>query len=788
MVERVKFNPVARPVDTVAVDTQFERLPQPVAPVRPMAPVEPQRPRAPMPSNVDQLAQALAALNPKINAAANRYFEEENKQEAIDAELRVLRDNVSSWSEAVAKDPSLADRSPVFRQVYESRTARNRVQSRAGELMQEYFNSEIATSEDPSAINAWLADRYKDVLDSAKTPAERAAIAEELSSMSQKFMSAHRENAKNNLIVKNRQSFSAAVSTTIDGMAARGPAAPYKTDDPVAAGAIISGDPKYGKLKVALLNALAGGESAGKYNIRYDGGAGSIFELNGQHPQIKVQTKYGPSDAAGRYQFLSSTWRRVMGNAPFTPENQDIAAIKLAEMDYASRTGKNLWEDIEAEGFSPRIQSVLTPTWQALGGNRGRHLATFNATLQRAGQQPKGLGAQNGYLPEMVDEVRKLELEGRKQGMSPKEINELTLEAVTNGALRHGDESILEAALQPRPDGTPGPGMTVQGREKLDLARKQIRSAKIQEQNHAWTMQQRAREMRKMEVKKLAMDGLIEQMKAGKAPSIPLETIQTASREDPELGEALINVQKTMDDVNKQEDPIAVGRFQAQVYSGNATPADVFDMVAKGVIRERSTINNLMEQASRNINRSIVTRPELKKHYDSIEQIIGQSVGPGMPKEVVANSQATTAFTRSMLEFEKNNPNATDGDRFEYADKEVKRLVKIYRPDFDMDAQSPEAITKRREEAERIKQDAAAGKVVPVQPGLDWKKARFFDSPEELDQAVQMNKRGEAVTTKLTRAIVNYSLNKKTLAEFIVAQRNLAAQKPAEQQKKESTK
>lgn len=740
-----------------------------------------------MPSNMDQLAQALAALNPKINAAANRYFEEENKQEAIDAELRVLRDNVSSWSEAVAKDPSLADRSPVFRQVYESRTARNRVQSRAGELMQEYFNSEIATSEDPSAINSWLADRYKDVLDSAKTPAERAAVAEELGSMTQKFMAAHRENAKNNLVQKNRQSFSAAVATTVDGFAAKGPAAPYKTDDPVAAAAIIAADPKYGKYKVALLNATAGGESAGKYNIRYDGKAGSIFELNGQHPQIKVPTPKGPSDAAGRYMFLSSTWRRVMGDAPFTAENQDFAAIKLAEMDYAQRTGgKNLWEDIEAEGFSPRIQSVLTPTWVALGSNRGRHLATFNATLQRAGQQPKGLGAQNGYLPEMVDEVRKLELEGRKQGMSPKEINELTLEAVTNGALRHGDESILEAALQPRPDGTPGPGTTVQGREKLDVARKQIRASKIQEQNHAYTLQKRAKEARVTEVKKLAMDGLIEQMKSGKAPSIPLETIQAANREDPELGEALINVQKTLDDVNKQEDPIAVARFSAQVHSGNATPNDVFDMVARGVLRDKGTIQNMMEQASRNLRSSIITRPELKRSYDAIEQIIGQSVGPGMPKEVVANSQATSAFTRSMLEFEKTNPNATDAERFEYADKEVKRLVKIYRPDFNMEAQSPEAITKRREDEERVKQDAAAGKVVPVQPGLDWKKARFFDSPEELEEAVQMNKRGEAVTTKLTRAIVNYGLNKKTLAEFIVAQRNLAAKKPAEQ-KKETT-
>ena len=34
------------------------------------------------------------------------------------------------------------------------------------------------------------------------------------------------------------------------------------------------------------------------------------------------------SDAAGRYQFLSTTWDEIMGG-PMTPERQDEAALKL---------------------------------------------------------------------------------------------------------------------------------------------------------------------------------------------------------------------------------------------------------------------------------------------------------------------------------------------------------------------------------------------------------------------------------------------------------------------------
>lgn len=167
--------------------------------------------------------------------------------------------------------------------------------------------------------------------------------------------------------------------------------AAFKTSDPVAPGL----QPQ----QKALLNAIAGGESGGKYNVRYTPRGGALFDLNGQHPGVAEAGPAGPSTAAGRYQFTKTTWDRL-GGGDFSPENQDRRALQLAEQDYRSRTGRDLNADLSAEGFSPRIQKALAPTWAALGGNTGRHTATFAESLQRYGAN--GEPAQQAAAPQRV--------------------------------------------------------------------------------------------------------------------------------------------------------------------------------------------------------------------------------------------------------------------------------------------------------------------------------------------------------------------------------------------------
>lgn len=152
--------------------------------------------------------------------------------------------------------------------------------------------------------------------------------------------------------------------------------------------AMISSDPVASDLQPhqkAVLNAIAAGESGGKYNIRYTPGGGATFSDLSQHPNVREPGPAGPSTAAGRYQFTKSTWDR-MGGGDFSPENQDRKAWQLATEDYASRTGRDLDADVQANGFTPAMARTLAPTWAALRGVGAQRAASNYAdSLKRYG-------------------------------------------------------------------------------------------------------------------------------------------------------------------------------------------------------------------------------------------------------------------------------------------------------------------------------------------------------------------------------------------------------------------
>jgi len=139
----------------------------------------------------------------------------------------------------------------------------------------------------------------------------------------------------------------------------------------------------------AFLNTLAGGESGGKYNIRYDGtptGA-PVADLS-QHPNILVPTSGGQkSSAAGRYMFTGSTWNDT-GGGDFSPANQDTRAWSLASDRYKQNTGGDLATDLQKNGMTPGIMNALGSTWTSLNTNRAQRVADYNASMARYGAQP----------------------------------------------------------------------------------------------------------------------------------------------------------------------------------------------------------------------------------------------------------------------------------------------------------------------------------------------------------------------------------------------------------------
>lgn len=120
-----------------------------------------------------------------------------------------------------------------------------------------------------------------------------------------------------------------------------------------------------------FFGAIDATESKGAYNVMYGGSTFSDFSW---HPNITHYTKEGdPSTAAGRYQFIYSTWMRAanaLGLTDFSPASQDKAAWWLAQDDYAKNSGgRSLAADLASgdQGLGANIRRSLMTTWEGFG-------------------------------------------------------------------------------------------------------------------------------------------------------------------------------------------------------------------------------------------------------------------------------------------------------------------------------------------------------------------------------------------------------------------------------------
>lgn len=133
----------------------------------------------------------------------------------------------------------------------------------------------------------------------------------------------------------------------------------------------------------ALLDTIAGPESAGRYNVIYGGSKFSDFS---DHPRRYMTIQSGPnagkkSSAAGRYQFLASTWdsmAKKLGLTDFSPESQDLAALEYARESYYLATGESLDDALMRgdEASLARVGQVLSKKWTSLPGGIEQQIGT----------------------------------------------------------------------------------------------------------------------------------------------------------------------------------------------------------------------------------------------------------------------------------------------------------------------------------------------------------------------------------------------------------------------------
>lgn len=103
----------------------------------------------------------------------------------------------------------------------------------------------------------------------------------------------------------------------------------------------------------------------------------NLFSDYSHHPRIAVQTKYGWSDAAGRYQFMAAipgkihtdTWdwsHRIAGVHDFSPVSQDKTCIALIQHHGA-------WADVLGGHIADAFEKCRTE-WASLpGAGYGQH-------------------------------------------------------------------------------------------------------------------------------------------------------------------------------------------------------------------------------------------------------------------------------------------------------------------------------------------------------------------------------------------------------------------------------
>jgi muramidase (phage lysozyme) len=226
------------------------------------------------------------------------------------------------------------------------------------------------------------------------------------------------------------------------------------------AGAVNEAIPIEGR---ALLDHIAVGESAGRYDVRYGGNVDKTFQGYTDHPRIYEPITSGPdvgktSSAAGRYQFIGSTWdqqAKKLGLKDFSPANQDTAAWDLAQTEYKAKTGKDLLSVLKS-GDQTAISDVprqLSGQWSSLPG--GRQPSQANRALAPSANGGPGFTAEdlqrNPFLGSAY--VRTLAADESLRIQSATQAASGVEKAVSNGLLpRPEDVALVNQTAQQYPE------------------------------------------------------------------------------------------------------------------------------------------------------------------------------------------------------------------------------------------------------------------------------------------------------------------------------------------------
>jgi muramidase (phage lysozyme) len=728
-------------------------------------------------------AQLIQALSGFGSATAN-FFAEKDEQAKQDDQLQAgydaMKSSAKTWAEAVQANPDLASKSPFYRDTFMSNLAQTSMSKRIGEVQAAYYTSPLVNSTNPGEIQSWFIKQIEGDLSQYTDPAERRAAMEVASNAARAFSEAHARNAKDNLVRKAREASGARNTERLDAFEALPAAQPYEAGEFAAKDL----DP----MEQALLAGIGAGESGHRYDIRYDGGKGATFELNGQHPNIAAVITSGKnagktSTAAGRYQFLYSTWVDLWKSQgkeppPFTPENQDKAAILLAKRDYKDRTGRDLMEDLKTEGFSNRIMNGLQGTWEAFQkAGRPRYAATYNAVLKKAGMEAPDSITADPNLDELQTSLYADAAKDVAGGIREEDADADIVKSVINKAMESGDERYLKI-LDVKREGRPAISDDPDTRKAIMATANSIAALRVTRDNAQRELQEREHKARVEKFKAGAYIAQEEAMIAGKDALFKGEQIIEAAKVDHTIAAQMRAMNETLRSQNKNDDPKAILDFQTRLYNGEITPDDVRDAVAAGYLRDPSNIGKFMEQARQNKQQSFLNGTPYRDAMSTIHGILMDPNNFDLEKarvKVEAEGEVFEAFTKWMQE----NPKALPEDQKRFLNGTLKAILGE-KADIDawkaQKATTPPPGTNTPAETTKPSTDAAAAPVVT--PSTDYRTTKLFTDTKSLDALFAEHRANPAAPNAFKEAIDKLGLkDPKAIARFYQTQRALTGTK-----------
>ncbi|MEZ2409836.1 hypothetical protein AB6806_23880 [Bosea sp. RCC_152_1] len=691
-INRIQFNPAAQPVDTVGIDPNFQRMaapvdtsPQRVAPTAPTPIAKP----ADNTGNAAALISALSSFAGVAKSFLDERDERQQKADMVEGQFYALNhSDQQSWQKALEADATLASKSPWFKKGLSESLATNAVSKRLGQLQAEYVTSGIASSTDPDAIQKWYMDRMKETLDQYTDPDSRRAALEAAKAGAAKFAANHTQNATANLIQEKNRVGNQQFAETLDAYStAPGVSPASRNREPIA---LKDATPE----QLAFLEATSSGESPG-YNIRFGGAKGNLnFDINGPHPGIGEEIHFGPnkgkkSTASGKYQFIIGTWKGVWGgvNQYMTPENQDRAALWLAERDYKDRTGRNIWEDIKAGGFNRQIQAVLAPTWESFGKGQDRRTALFNSVLKQGGGKVSDAPTANPEYDEMQTKLYATRDARIASGEDSKTVTAGLVQTVINKAYMSLDPNYLGILDQPDAKGvklSSDPEVQKQIIAAKDhvyqlTTRRDAQKAALQEK------QEKAQRERLKSAFYVAQENAFQSIAKGEQVkdesgnvnadgTFSSKAIADAAKIHSSLAEKMIAMNKSLTDRTQTEDPHSLVDAQTRLYSGDILVADVPDLIASGVLKSPQTISKFYEQARQNQTQSFLNSAVYRDAMSDINDVLGDPMNIDMEKaknKVEAKGEVRTRY----IEWMRDNPKATPMQQSQFLFETTKAVL-----------------------------------------------------------------------------------------------------------------